>query len=209
MRCIIRLFFVFTNCFASVKEDTIPRFAFKFNPVALVLELDQHFQFSGEYFLSPQRSLQATYGFGNHKILQNSNNNKTLMLRLEHRKYFGAFTSKKKGRGYLGQEIMYKNALEQKIAHKIEDVQAPGVNYQLNVNVAAFHLKLGHEFIGKAGFPVFDVFIGLGGRTYKNSNQNLPKGYEFSTPTMYKRLDRSVTSLSAVFGAAFGFGGRR
>lgn len=195
--------------FGKVANDTIPKFAVKFNPVALLIEIDPHFQFSGEYFLNSRRSIQGTVGFGNYKVLQNSKNDKTFMLRFEHRGYFRPFTSRKKGRGYWGQEIMYKNALERKVAHNLDDIQAPSVDYRLDVNVTAAHLKLGHEFVGPGGFPVIDVFIGLGGRAYKNINQNLPQGYDFITNTMFNRLEGRGTSLSAVFGVGFGFGSRR
>jgi hypothetical protein len=89
------------------------------------------------------------------------------------------------------------------------DPQLPSVEYILNVNVAAFHIKLGHEFIGPQGFPVLDVFLGMGVRTYNNYNQNLPGGYEFTRFTMFNRQAGNGTSLSAVFGVGIGVGARK
>jgi asparagine synthase (glutamine-hydrolysing) len=70
-------------------------------------------------------------------------------------------------------------------------------------------VALGHEFIGQNGFPVLDVFLGMGVRTYKNYNQNLPEGYEFTRFTMYNRLAGNGTTLSAVVGVGVGVGTRK
>ncbi len=209
MRVTIRFLFISVNVFGSFSPDSLPKFAIKFNPIAAFLEVDPHLQFSGEYFLNARRSVQATFGFGNYKIFESSSNEKAMMFRLEHRGFFRPFTSKKKGRGYLAQEIMYKKVLEKKSAENILNPQSPSVEYILNVNVAAFHVKLGHEFIGPQGFPVFDVFLGLGLRTYNNYNQNLPEGYEFTRFTMFNRQAGNGTSLSAVVGVGIGVGARK
>jgi hypothetical protein len=108
MRATIFFLFICSNVFGSYSPDSLPIFSIKFNPLAAFLEVDPHLQFSGEYFLSSKRSVQATFGFGNDKIFESSSNEKANMFRLEHRIYFRPFSSKKKGRGYLGQEIMYK-----------------------------------------------------------------------------------------------------
>jgi len=203
------LIFASLSAFCKVSNDTIPRYTIKFNPIAAFLEVDPHLQFSGEYFLSAKRSVQATFGFGNDKIFESSSNEKAMMFRLEHRGFFRPFSSKKKGRGYLAQEIMYKKVLENKSAENISNPQSPSVAYLLNVNVAAFHVKLGHEFIGLQGFPVLDVYLGLGVRTYNNYNQNLPEGYEFTRFTMFNRQAGNGTTLSAVLGIGIGVGARK
>ena len=209
MRSTIFFLFICSNVFGSYSPDSLPNFGIKFNPLAAFLEVDPHLQFSGEYFLSAKRSVQATFGFGNEKIFESSSNEKAMMFRLEHRVYFRPFSSKKKGRGYLSQEIMYKKVLEKKSADNISNPQSPSVTYLLNVNVAALHLKLGHEFMGQNGFPVLDVFLGMGVRTYNNYNQNLPEGYEFTRFTMYNRLAGNGTTLSAVVGVGIGVGSRK
>jgi len=209
MRATIFFLFICSNVFGSYSSDSLPNFSIKFNPIATFLEVDPHIQFSGEYFLNAKKSVQATFGFGNDKIFESSSNKKAMMFRLEHRVYFRPFSSKKKGRGYLAQEMMYKKVLEKKSAESISNPKSPSVRYLLNVNVAALHLKLGHEFIGQNGFPVLDVFFGMGLRTYNNFNQNLPEGYEFTTFTMFNRQAGKGTTLSAVLGVGIGVGSRK
>lgn len=209
MKVTILFLFISVNVFGSFSPDSLPKFAIKFNPIATFLEVDPHLQFSGEYFLNAKRSVQATFGFGSDKIFESSRNEKVMMFKLEHREFFRPFTSKKKGRGYWAQEIMYKKVLEKKNAENILNPQLPSVEYFLNVNVAAFHIKIGHEFIGLQGFPILDIFLGLGVRTYNNYNQNLPVGYEFTRFTMFNRQAGNGTSLSAVVGVGIGVGARK
>lgn len=209
MKKILFLLFISASVFGRNSNDTIPKFAVKFNPIPLFLEYDIHFQFVGEYFFDARQSVQASFGFGNHKMLKNSINDKMNMFRLEYKKFFRPFSPQKMTRGYWGPEIMYKRVLEPDDAIAAYGYNLPPYPRHFFVNVAALHIKLGREHINIKSFPVFDAFLGLGVRGYYNF-----QGY--TPPTLYQKgfdsrgmLSRSPGRgiyPSAVIGIGVGFG---
>ena len=164
----IDAFFVSARVFGGNINDNIPKFAIKYNPIPLFLEYDLHYQFVGEYFIDAKQSVQFTYGFGNHRILENSENDKMSMFRFEYKRFFRPFNTQKKARGYWGPEIMYKRALVPEDASPAIGFNLPPYPRHFFVNVAAFHLKLGREHIDLKNFPVFEAFFGAGVRGFNN-----------------------------------------
>ncbi|MCP9766559.1 hypothetical protein EGI22_01475 [Lacihabitans sp. LS3-19] len=209
MRLAIFLFFVSAQVFGGNLNDSIPKFAIKYNPIPLFLEYDLHYQFVGEYFIDAKQSVQFTYGFGNHRILKNSENDKMSMFRLEYKRFFRPFNPQKKARGYWGPEIMYKRALVPEDASPAIGFNLPPYPRHFFVNVAAFHLKLGREHIDLKNFPVFEAFFGAGVRGFNNFLGYTPSsGYEKGYPAsgMFGRSPGKGITPSAVIGIGIGFG---
>ena len=185
-------------------NDSIPKFTLKWAPVAL-LDFDPNVQIHFEYFLTKKQSLEASYGFGNKNLLNWSQNDRMNQFRLQFRDYFGSYSTTKRGRSYWAAELMYKNVIQPEIAVK-ESEPFDRASYKINVNVGATHLILGHQYISSHGFPVFDMFFGLGLRAYKNTNLGLEPGYSFQNYTMFNRLAGTGKSASFVVGVALGLG---
>ena len=205
MKSAILFVFLFSfKAFAFEPNDSIPKFTVKWAPVALI-DFDPNIQLHFEYFLSPKRSLEASYGFGNRRLLNWSDNDRMNQFRIQLRNYFRPFSPSKRGRGYWATELMYKNVLQPEIATSNTEPFKQGP-YKINVNVAAAHVIIGHQFISKQSFPVFDIFLGLGLRGYNNINVDLKPGYSFQTFTMFNRLDGKGVNGSFVVGMALGVG---
>jgi hypothetical protein len=149
--------------------------------------------------------LEASYGFGNRRLLGWSDNDRMNQFRIQLRNYFRPFSSSKRGRGYWATELMYKNVIQPEIAVK-DSEPFDHDPFKINVNVSAAHVIVGHQFISKQSFPVIDIFLGLGVRGYNNINEGLKPGYSFQTFTMFNRLDGKGVNGSFVVGLALGAG---
>ena len=198
------VFFMLMHISARAFNDSIPKFTVKWAPVAL-LDFDPNVQVHFEYFLTKKTSLEASYGFGNKNLLNWSQNDSMNQFRLQFRNYLGTYSTIKRGRSYWATELMYKNVLQPEVAVKESEPYDQDL-FRVNVNVGAMHLIFGHQYISSYGFPVFDIFVGLGIRAYQNKNIGLQPGYSFQYYTMFNRLAGSGKNASLLLGIALGLG---
>jgi hypothetical protein len=184
------------------QTDSIPEFTIKWHPTYL-LDVDQNIQFSGEYFLDDQQSIQLSYGFGNSKIF--SSKKTSHIARLEYRRFFKPFNNLKRGRNYWAPEILYKNIVEEESLQSFTNFQ--NYNALFRNHIAALNVSFGRAYVSAEYFPAIDIYFGLGVRALYNYLEYIPPGFTDSiSQGMFGRSQGFYFFPSLKLGIGIGIG---